>query len=221
MPLRCSPECEAVGTCREVPPAASGQQAMAATCDCPFGYTGAACKTLLLPACRLTTEPRAFMSCEQAEDTPRACECHRQCVALMCGGRDDPQQAECTRAYPRHVPCFERPLVPTDAQLSNVPDENEPGVAYWSTFRLDAFDDTKVPPRHATKRSSVLTTALGRASTTLPHAACPNACSGRGTCVAVSGRAAAGASVARCSWRGMRVAVAGREWRALQVLRWL
>jgi hypothetical protein len=82
--------------------------------------------------CRLTTFIGAIISCLQL-DSPRSCECHRQCRALMCGHLFNGTDTCALKGDYPDGGCWHWPGKPSDLQLSDIPDEDDDGVQFWTS----------------------------------------------------------------------------------------
>jgi hypothetical protein len=85
-----------------------------------------------LPPRRLSTSPAAVISCLQIE-FPRSCECHRQCRALMCGHLFNGTKECALRGDFPDGGCWNWPGKTPDMQLSDIPDEDDDGVQFWTS----------------------------------------------------------------------------------------
>lgn len=133
-------------------------------CACLFGYTGQRCETLLFPSCRTTLEaahaPHGWPPAQPCRNPwGTSCACLREC------------HAERNRFDIQPHACFER-SENDSAAPSLFPEEDEPGVSFWSSWRME---ERKTGSRDAIRLWD---------RPVLPLSACPSNCSHEGRCVA-------------------------------------
>lgn len=186
-------------------------------CECPYGWEGPSCEVPLLPACRTSDAGPGFPLFAGAK-YPRNCLCYRQLLNLACL----PDELDRCKHYTaimweQVLRCYEQKDVLFTAQLSDMPSpDNASYVWYRGRRGEDAARKRNGARPFAVKDLEKLAEGPKPAEVhkAAPMSACPDRCSGWGTCldgkcVCHSGRAGAkcetptaAACPLHCSGRG-------------------